>query len=49
MAINDGQIQPVHFVLNEPIRLTDALGARATLWFREMIGASCVFDYEYTA
>ncbi len=45
VAINDGQTQPVHFSLNEPVRLTDALGAAATLWFREMIGASCVFDF----
>ena len=47
VAINDGQAQPVHFALNEPVRLTDSLGASATLWFREMIGASCVFDYRY--
>ena len=46
VAINDGQTQPVHFALNEPIRLTDSLGASATLRFREMVGASCVFDYE---
>ena len=47
VAINDGQTQPVHFALNEPVRLTDSLGASATLWFREMVGASCVFDYRY--
>ena len=41
--------QPVHFALNEPVRLTDALGVRATLWFREMLGASCVFDYRFEA
>ena len=34
--------------LNEPVRLTDSLGASATVWFREMAGASCVFDYRYT-
>ena len=45
IAINDGMAQPVHFALNEPMRLTDALGATATLWVREMLGASCVFDY----
>ena len=48
VAINDGASQPVRISLNEPVHLTDSLGARATLWFREMIGASCVFDYEYT-
>ena len=47
VAINDGQTQPVHFALNEPVRLTDSLGASAMLWFREMVGASCVFDYHY--
>ena len=48
VAINDGQTQPVRFALNEPVRLTDSLGASATLWFREVAGASCVFDYRYT-
>ena len=47
VAINDGLPQPVRFALNEPVRLTDALGAGATLWFREMADASCVFDYRY--
>ena len=47
IAINDGETQPVHFALNEPVRITDSLGASATLWFREMVGASCVFDYRY--
>ncbi len=45
VAINDGETQPVRFALGEPIRLTDALGARATLRFREILGASSVFDY----
>ena len=45
VAIDDGKQQPVHFRLNEPLRLTDSLGANVTLWLREMVGASCVFDY----
>ena len=45
IAINDGMQQPVHFSLNEAVRLTDSMGAEATLWFREMVGSSCVFDY----
>ena len=45
IAINDGMAQPVRCALNEPLRLADAFGATATLWFREMLGASCVFDY----
>lgn len=47
VAINDGMQQPVHFSLDEPVRLTDSLGATATVWFREMMGTSCVFDYRY--
>ena len=47
VAVNDGQQQPVRFNLNEPIRLTDSMGTGATLWFREMVGSSCVFDYRY--
>ena len=48
VAVNDGQTQPVRFALNEPVRLTDQFGASATVWFREMVGSSCVFDYRYT-
>ncbi len=47
VIINEGQPQPVHFALNEPVYLRDESGASATLWFREMIGASCIFDYRY--
>ncbi len=45
VAVNDGAAQPVVFQLNEPLKLTDALGNTATVWFREAIGASSVFDY----
>ena len=48
VAIDDGLQQPVQFSLNEPVRLTDSMGAVATLWFREMVGSSCVFDYRYS-
>ena len=47
VAVNDGRQQPVYFALNEPVRLTDSLGARATLWFREMVGSTFVFDYRH--
>ena len=47
VAINEGMQQPLHFSLDEPVRLTDSLGAAATVWCREMVGASSVFDYEY--
>ena len=47
VAIDGGQQQPVYFALNKPVRLTDSLGARATIWFREMLGSSFVFDYRY--
>ena len=49
VAINDGVAQPVQFALGDPVRLTDAFGTSATIWFREMRGASCVFDYELAA
>ena len=48
IAVNKGLPQPVRFALNEPVQLTDSLGASATVWFREIAGASCVFDYRYT-
>ena len=47
VAVKDGLQQPVHFRLHEPVRLTDSMGASATLWFRQMVGSSCVFDYRY--
>ena len=47
IAINAGAQQPVHFALDEPVRLTDANGATATVWFREMVGASAVLDYRF--
>ena len=47
VAINDGMQQPVRFSLGEPVRLTDSVGAVATLWFREMVGASSVLDHRY--
>ncbi len=47
IAINEGESQPVHFSLNAPVQLRDAFGTSATLWFREMIGTSCIFDYHY--
>ncbi|MCY4572843.1 MAG: hypothetical protein OXF01_08575, partial [Gemmatimonadetes bacterium] len=47
VAINDGMQPPVRFSFDEPVRLTDSVGAVATLWFREMVGASSVFDYRY--
>lgn len=45
VAVNDGAAQPVDFQLDEPLKLTDAFGNTATVRFREVIGASSVFDY----
>ena len=45
VAVNDSMAQPVYFGLGEPLRLTDAFGANATIWFRELLGKSCVLDY----
>ena len=47
VAINEGMQQPVRFSLDEPVRLTDSRGMVASLWFREMVGVSSVFDYRY--
>ncbi|MXW14893.1 MAG: transcriptional regulator [Rhodothermaceae bacterium] len=48
-VINEGESPPVQFELDEPVRLKDVHGVRVVLWFREMLGASCVFDYAYEA
>ncbi len=47
--INEGQSPPVRFELNEPVRLRDVHGTRITVWFREMLGDSCIFDYSCEA
>ncbi len=47
IAIDDGQTQPVQFLLNEPIHLTDSSGTRVVVHFREMIGATSIFDYRF--
>lgn len=49
VAINDGLQQPMQLKIDEAVRLTDSMGASATLWFREMRGSSSVFDYRYTS
>lgn len=50
IAINDGIVQqPVYFALGDPVRLTDVVGTSATIWFREIKGKSCVFDYQLAA
>ncbi len=45
--INEGQSLPARIELNEPVRLRDVHGNRAVLWFREMLGTSCIFDYSF--
>ena len=47
VIINGGQSQPVRFELDEPVYLRSLSGTCVTLWFREMIGTSCIFDYSY--
>ena len=47
VIINGGQSQPVRFELDEPVHLRSLDGTCVTLWFREMIGTSCIFDYSY--
>ena len=45
VAINDGQQQPVHFKLGEPMRLMDVHGAKRLVRFVELIGNSSVLEY----
>ena len=46
IAINEGRQQPVHFKLNEAMRLTDVRGAEWIVRFVEMTGNSSVLEYE---
>lgn len=46
LAINEGRPQPVHFKLNEALRLTDVRGAEWSVGFVEMTGNSSVLEYE---
>ena len=46
VAINEGTQQPVHFKLEERVRLTDVNGAEWIVRFIEMIGDSSVLEYE---
>ena len=46
VSIDEGRQQPVHFALNQPLRLTDANGAEWLVRFIEMIGNSALLEYE---
>lgn len=46
VAIDEGKQQPVHFKLNQPLRLTDVNGIEWIARFIEMIGKSALLDYE---
>lgn len=46
IAIDEGKQQPVHFKLNQPLRLTDVNGIEWIVRFIEMIGKSALLDYE---
>ena len=46
VAIDDGKQQPVHFRLNQPLRLTDVNGFEWIVRFIEMIGTSALLEYE---
>ena len=46
IAINEGQQQPVHFVLGEDIRLTDADGKEASIRVIDMFGRSALVQYQ---
>ena len=46
VAVDEGRRQPVHFKLNEAMRLTDVHGAQWMVRFVEMSGNSSVLEYE---
>lgn len=48
VAIDEGKQQPVHFKLNQPLRLTDVNGFEWIVRFVEMIGTSALLEYEFT-
>ena len=46
IAIDEGKLQPVHFKLGVPLRLTDVGGATWSVRFIEMMGKSALLEYE---
>ena len=48
IAINDGQPQPVHFVLGEELRLTDAGGNELMARIVDVLGQSALVEYRAT-
>ena len=49
VAIEEGKQQPIHFKLNQPLRLTDVNGFEWVVRFIEMIGKSALLEYEPSA
>ncbi len=45
IAINEGRQQPVHFVLGEDLRLTDADGKKMLVRIIDIVGRSALVDY----
>ncbi len=45
VAIDEGKEQPVHFKLNQPLRLTDVNGFEWIVRFVDMIGTSAMLEY----
>ena len=45
IAINEGRQQPVHFVLGEELRLTDAEGREALVRIVDIVGRSALVEY----
>ena len=45
VAINDGQPQPVHFILGEDLRLTDGEGNRLLVRIAAIVGRSALVEY----
>ena len=46
ISIDEGKQQPVHFKLNQPLRLTDASGYECIVRIVEMIGKTALLEHE---
>ncbi|MCY4120422.1 MAG: hypothetical protein OXG72_05815 [Acidobacteria bacterium] len=47
IAIDEGRQQPVHFRLQEPLRLTDVNGIECVVRVVEMVGNSSLLEFEF--
>ena len=49
ISINDGQPQPAHFLLGEPLRLIDANGSSRIVRIVDTVGRAALVEYSTVA